>query len=228
MTKNRAPQTIAAGNGIGQDSAFGSVVPPIYLSSTFTFEGFARARQYRLHAIRQSDTRHLGRHGRPVGGRSRCGRRVNRHGGHRPHALLPGARRSDHRAARLLRRHLASADRTAGEATVPGRLHRFRRRHRAGFSPVAFPAAGSDREPAIPSCGSSTFAGSPRWRGQPGRKPSSTTPSCPRRCSSRSSWARIWSCIRRPSSSTAIPTWSAASSSRPVKGMSTHSWPGRT
>jgi cystathionine gamma-synthase len=46
MSRNRAPQTIAAGNGIGQDSAFGSVVPPIYLSSTFTFEGFGRSGQY--------------------------------------------------------------------------------------------------------------------------------------------------------------------------------------
>jgi cystathionine gamma-synthase len=46
MSRNKAPQTIAAGNGIGQDSAFGSVVAPIYLSSTFTFEGFGRARRY--------------------------------------------------------------------------------------------------------------------------------------------------------------------------------------
>jgi cystathionine gamma-synthase len=46
MSRNKAPQTIAAGNGIGQDSAFGSVVAPIYLSSTFTFEGFGSARRY--------------------------------------------------------------------------------------------------------------------------------------------------------------------------------------
>jgi len=46
MARNKAPQTIAAGNGIGQDSAFGSVVAPIYLSSTFTFEGFGSARRY--------------------------------------------------------------------------------------------------------------------------------------------------------------------------------------
>ena len=46
MARNKAPQTIAAGNGIGQDSTFGSVVAPIYLSSTFTFEGFGRARRY--------------------------------------------------------------------------------------------------------------------------------------------------------------------------------------
>ena len=46
MSRNKAPQTIAAGNGIGQDSTFGSVVAPIYLSSTFTFEGFGRARRY--------------------------------------------------------------------------------------------------------------------------------------------------------------------------------------
>jgi cystathionine gamma-synthase len=33
-------------NGIGDDSAFGAVTPPLYLSSTFAFEGFERPRQY--------------------------------------------------------------------------------------------------------------------------------------------------------------------------------------
>jgi cystathionine gamma-synthase len=46
MSRNRAPQTIAAANGVGGDSAFGSVAPPIYLSSSFTFEGFGRPRNY--------------------------------------------------------------------------------------------------------------------------------------------------------------------------------------
>ncbi|HEY0185794.1 MAG TPA: cystathionine gamma-synthase [Rhodopila sp.] len=46
MARNKAPQTIAAGNGLGLDSAHGAVVPPIYLSSSFTFEGFGRPRDY--------------------------------------------------------------------------------------------------------------------------------------------------------------------------------------
>jgi len=46
MARNRAPQTIAAGNDIGSDTAFGAVVSPIYLSSTFSFEGFGKPRQY--------------------------------------------------------------------------------------------------------------------------------------------------------------------------------------
>jgi cystathionine gamma-synthase len=46
MSGNKAPQTIAASNGIGEDGEFGSVTPPIYLSSTFTFEGFDRPRAY--------------------------------------------------------------------------------------------------------------------------------------------------------------------------------------
>jgi cystathionine gamma-synthase len=46
MLQNRAPQTIAAANGIGKDSAFGAVAPPLYLSTTFTFEGFNRPRAY--------------------------------------------------------------------------------------------------------------------------------------------------------------------------------------
>ena len=46
MSRNRAPQTIAAATGIGADAAFGAVSPPIYLSSTYTFEGFGRARAH--------------------------------------------------------------------------------------------------------------------------------------------------------------------------------------
>jgi len=38
----KAAETIAATNGIAGDNGFGSVAPPIYLSSTFAFEGFER------------------------------------------------------------------------------------------------------------------------------------------------------------------------------------------
>ena len=46
MPKRKDAQTIAASNGIGADAAFGSVVPPLYLSSTFEFDGFERTRGY--------------------------------------------------------------------------------------------------------------------------------------------------------------------------------------
>jgi cystathionine gamma-synthase len=46
MSRNKAPQTIAVATGIGEDTAFGAVTPPLYLSSNFTFEGFERPRQY--------------------------------------------------------------------------------------------------------------------------------------------------------------------------------------
>ena len=46
MSRNRAPQTIAVGTGIGTDTAFGAVSPPIHLSSTYTFDGFGRARAH--------------------------------------------------------------------------------------------------------------------------------------------------------------------------------------
>ncbi len=38
----KAPETIAAANGVAQDRAFGAVAPPIYLTSTFAFKGFER------------------------------------------------------------------------------------------------------------------------------------------------------------------------------------------
>jgi cystathionine gamma-synthase len=37
------PETIAAANGIATDKNFGAVTPPVYLTSTFTFPGFARS-----------------------------------------------------------------------------------------------------------------------------------------------------------------------------------------
>jgi len=46
MSGRKAPQTVVASSGIGTDRGFGAVTPPIYLSSTFTFEGFERPRAY--------------------------------------------------------------------------------------------------------------------------------------------------------------------------------------
>jgi cystathionine gamma-synthase len=40
------PATIAARHGIASDAAYGAVVPPLYLSTNFTFEGFDRRRKY--------------------------------------------------------------------------------------------------------------------------------------------------------------------------------------
>lgn len=46
MLKPKSPQTIAVSNGIGGDTAFGAVTPPLYLTSTFVFEGFEREGPY--------------------------------------------------------------------------------------------------------------------------------------------------------------------------------------
>lgn len=40
MPKPIQPETVAAAHGIATDSGFGAVTPPIYLSSTFAFEGY--------------------------------------------------------------------------------------------------------------------------------------------------------------------------------------------
>jgi cystathionine gamma-synthase len=44
--ERKTPETVAAANGIAHDTAFGSVAPPLYLSSTFAFEGFERPGPY--------------------------------------------------------------------------------------------------------------------------------------------------------------------------------------
>ncbi len=43
MSKRKDPRTVAANKGIAKDAAFGAVTPPIYLSTTYAFEGFERA-----------------------------------------------------------------------------------------------------------------------------------------------------------------------------------------
>jgi cystathionine gamma-synthase len=46
MSRARNPATIAARYGIASDAAHGAVVPPLYLSTNFTFEGLGRRRKY--------------------------------------------------------------------------------------------------------------------------------------------------------------------------------------
>ncbi len=41
-----SPETIAAANGVAEDKAYGAVVPPLYLSSTYEFTGFDEHRGY--------------------------------------------------------------------------------------------------------------------------------------------------------------------------------------
>ena len=58
-----------------------------------------------------------------------------------------------------------------------------------------------------------------------GCSPSPTTPSPAPMSSGRWSWASTSSCIRRPNTSTAIPTWSAACSWSATTGSSASGWP---
>ncbi|GGE52503.1 O-succinylhomoserine (thiol)-lyase [Agaricicola taiwanensis] len=45
-SKARAPQTVAATNGIVSNDVFGAVTPPLYLTSTFAFKDFEHSRGY--------------------------------------------------------------------------------------------------------------------------------------------------------------------------------------
>ena len=44
--KTASPATRAVNIGIDSDPAHGAVMPPIYLSSNYTFEGFGKKRTY--------------------------------------------------------------------------------------------------------------------------------------------------------------------------------------
>ena len=46
MTERPDPRTVAVRAGLDSDAEHGAVVPPIYLSSTYTFEGLNRRRRY--------------------------------------------------------------------------------------------------------------------------------------------------------------------------------------
>jgi cystathionine beta-lyase/cystathionine gamma-synthase len=67
----KAPQTIAASNGIAADKAFSASTPPIYLSSTFAFAGLEQSGAYEYTARRQSKSRSACRYNRQAGGGSR-------------------------------------------------------------------------------------------------------------------------------------------------------------
>jgi len=49
MTEKLSPsppalETIAAVHGVASDATFGAVTPPLYMSSTYTFEGYDQPR----------------------------------------------------------------------------------------------------------------------------------------------------------------------------------------
>lgn len=44
--RSRDQRTVAATSGVGTDEAFGAVVPPFHLSTTFAFGGLGRTRGY--------------------------------------------------------------------------------------------------------------------------------------------------------------------------------------
>lgn len=46
MKKTRDPRTVAASKGVATDPAFGAVVPPLYLTSTFAFKGYEQSSGY--------------------------------------------------------------------------------------------------------------------------------------------------------------------------------------
>ncbi len=46
MSKKSDPRTIAARHGVDTDTAHGSVMPPLYLSSNYSFAGFEQKRKY--------------------------------------------------------------------------------------------------------------------------------------------------------------------------------------
>ena len=221
MSRNKAPQTIAASNGIGEDTAHGAVTPPLVLSSSFTFEGFNRPRRY-----------DYTRSGNPT--RDLLADTVAQlEGGAGAVVVTTGMAAVDLSLASLEPGDLIVAPHDCYAGTW--RLLNARQAKRQfdvmlvdQNDPEALAGAlarspklvliETPSNPLMRVVDIRKIAAATRRRA---RKPLSTTRFCRRRCSGHLRSARTWSCIRRPSSSMGIRMWSAVWSSRRPNRMLT-------
>ena len=54
-SRSANPHTIAARTGVDSDTAHGAVMPPLYLSSNYSFAGFEQKRKYDYCLLYTSD-----------------------------------------------------------------------------------------------------------------------------------------------------------------------------
>ena len=214
MSDACVPATRAVRAGHRSGRAFGAVMPPLRAVEQIQFRRLQREAPLRLHAQRQSDARPA----RRGAGRTR---RRRRRASSRPAAWRRSRWCCSAAAAR--RPRASRAHDCYGGTLAPvrcaGREGAFRASSFADLTdPRALaaalarkPEAGLDRD-AVQSAAAHHRHPPRRRRRARGRRAGawSTTRSCRRRCSSRSRSAPTSSCIRRPSTSTATATSSAA------------------
>jgi cystathionine gamma-synthase len=221
----RSRCTAAVRAGIDSDTAYGAVTPPIVLSSNFSFAGFNEKRKYD-YTRSGNPTRDLlaealaeleGGAGAVITATGMGAITLLLHALLKPGDRLVVPHDGYGGSWRLFN---ALAKKGAFElitATSPIRAR--------------WPSAGAAPElvwietPSNPLLRITDLRFVIEAAHRPARWPWSTTPSCRRRCSSRSPSAPTSSCIRPPSTSTATATWSAARWSRRTPS-STSSWCG--
>lgn len=217
--------------GIDTDAAFGAVVPPIVLSSNFSFTAIDQPRRYDYTRSGNPTRDHLASvlaslEGEP--GRS---------------SRRPGWRRSRLCCTPWSIPVTSSSSRTTATGAVGGCSTRSPPRATSGsrcstsptrtpfgtYWPVRpHPAWSGWKPPPTRFCGSPTCAPSPTRRTPEAPWSRRTTRSCRRTSSDRSSTASTWWCTPRPSTSTGTVTWWPAAWLRPPTN-SPSSWrPGRT
>lgn len=204
------PRTIAARSGVDTDTAHGAVMPPLYLSSNYSFAGFDQKRKY-----------DYSRSGNPT--RDVLAETL---------AELEGGAGAVITATGMAAVDLPLSLLNPGELLIAphdcyGGTHRLlTARAKKGHFRVAFidqndgealDAALADgaklvliETPSNPCCASwmsptsvaAPMPWGPRWW--------PTTPSCRPPCNVRWNWAPTSSSTRPPNTSTATPTWSAA------------------
>ena len=222
VAKTFGLDTLAIHAGQEPDPASGAVMTPIVLSSTFAQDGPGKAQGLRV--LAQRTTR-----------RARRSRRASRRSKAASHgfAFASGCARDHHAPAharagrsrgvrrRRVRRHLPhvrqgdAADRASNRRFVDMTDPAGSRARPAAEDPHDL-ARDADQSAAQDLRHRRDRRRRPRRRACPS---SSTTRSRRRSCSARSSSARRWSCTRRPSTSTATPTWSAARSSPATRAL---------
>ena len=185
-----SPATAAVRAGIDRDAAYGAVTPPIVLSSNFSFDGFGNKRQY--------DYTRSGNPTRDLLGEALAeleggvGAVVTSTGMAAITLVLNALLEPGDRLVvphDCLRRQLAPVQRAGEERPLRAGHRRPDRPAFAGRCAGASAEAGAGSKPLpIRCCASPTCASSSMRRRRPARWPWSTTPSCRRRCSSRSTF----------------------------------------
>ena len=140
--------------GVDTDTAHGAVMPPLYLSSNYSFAGFDQKRKYDYSRSGNPTRDVLAETLTELEGGAGCVITATGMAAVDLPLTLLGAGRPADRAARLLRRHLSPAERPRPKGTFRTAAGRSGRSRRLRGRPGAEAQAGAGRDPVQPAAAS--------------------------------------------------------------------------